>query len=201
MRTGTANPPLHCGAAPAWLFARMARLAREMTILMVDEDGTQGSMQRLSDSHWFQAFGCVLGFDWHSSGLITTTCGALKGGLRDVADELGLHGTGGIGNTSRHTSQEIERRASSLHVPPTNLVCAGRMSARVDNTAVQDGYPFYHHVMIFDWGGYRSVIQQGVRDSNPLRDGVARAKLGDRDRKQALRPPALFQEGPQTNGA
>ena len=83
MKTGTANLPLHCGSTPRWLFNRMARLAREIAIIVVDEHGSQGFLKRLADPFWFQAFGCVLGFDWHSSGVTTTVCGALKVGLRD----------------------------------------------------------------------------------------------------------------------
>ena len=67
MRTGTANLPLHYGKAPKWLFQRMAKLAREMTTVIVVEFGSQEMLRRLSDPFWFQSFGCVLGFDWHSS--------------------------------------------------------------------------------------------------------------------------------------
>ena len=81
MKTGTANLPLHYGATPRWLFNRMTRLAREIAIIMVDEHGSQGFLKRLADPFWFQAFGCALGFDWHSSGVTTTVCGALKAGL------------------------------------------------------------------------------------------------------------------------
>ncbi|MCD6520343.1 MAG: DUF763 domain-containing protein [Anaerolineae bacterium] len=165
MKTGTANLPLHYGAAPRWLFERMVRLAREIAIIMVEEYGTQGFLQRLADPFWFQAFGCVLGFDWHSSGLTTTTCGALKEGLRPVARELGLFVAGGKGKTSRRTPQEIEAFAPFLQISPEPLVYASKMAAKVDNTAVQDGYQLYHHVLVFDRDGHWAVIQQGM---NPL---------------------------------
>src|SRR3954453_1812586 len=103
MRTGTADLPLHGGRAPKWLFERMVLLAREMSVAVVEEEGTPGLLRRLSDPVWFQAFGCVLGFDWHSSGLTTTACGALKEGLRGTERELGIHVAGGKGATSRKT--------------------------------------------------------------------------------------------------
>lgn len=166
MKTGTANLPLHSGAAPRWLFQRMVRLAREIALCMVDEYGTRGFLQRLADPFWFQAFGCVLGFDWHSSGLTTTTCGAVKVALGDVGDELGLYAAGGKGNTSRRTPQEIEALAPKLLFSPATLVYASKMSAKVDNTAVQDGYQLYHHAMFFDRNGHWAVVQQGMNDAN-----------------------------------
>ena len=81
-RTGTADLPLHTGKAPAWLFGRMTKLAREVVVYMASELGTDEILRRLSDPHWFQAFACVLGFDWHSSGVTTTATGALKMGVR-----------------------------------------------------------------------------------------------------------------------
>ena len=35
-------------------------------------------MKKLSKPLWFQAFGCALGFDWHSSGLTTLVTAVLK---------------------------------------------------------------------------------------------------------------------------
>lgn len=166
MRTGTANLPLHTGAAPRWLFTRMVRLAREIALIMVDEYGTPGLLARLADPHWFQAFGCVLGFDWHSSGLTTTTCGALKVGLSEVGDEVGLYAAGGKGNTSRQTPQEITDHAERIGFTPDALIYASKMAAKVDNTAVQDGYQLYHHVMFFDRVGRWAVVQQGMNEAN-----------------------------------
>ena len=82
--TGFASLPLHGGKAPAWLFGRMVRLSREIVIYLASEHGTRDVLRRLSDPFWFQAFGCVLGFDWHSSGVTTTVCGAVKEGLKDI---------------------------------------------------------------------------------------------------------------------
>ncbi len=97
MRTGVANLPLHSGKAPAWLFQRMVKLSREIITLMVYEFGTRETLKKFSDPYWFQALGCVLGFDWHSSGVTTTVCGAVKEGLRGLQSELKLVVAGGNG--------------------------------------------------------------------------------------------------------
>lgn len=165
-KTGTTELPLHYGKAPRWLFQRMALLGREISLAIVTEFGTEELMRRFADPFWFQSFGCVLGFDWHSSGLTTTVCGALKVGLKDVQNELGLYIAGGKGGTSRQTPQEIEAQGPNLQVDPATLVYASRMSAKVDNTALQDGYQIYHHAFIFDRGGHWTVVQQGMNVEN-----------------------------------
>src|SRR5437016_502553 len=95
MKTGIAHLPLHGGKAPPWLFNRMVKLAGEISYILIKEYGTQEFMRRLSDPYWFQAFGCVLGFDWHSSGVTTTVCGALKEGLKETSQELVIFVCGG----------------------------------------------------------------------------------------------------------
>ena len=94
-RTGIANLPLHYGKVPPWLFGRMCQLAREITIVTVTEFGTGEMLHRLSDPYWFQALGCILGYDWHSSGVTTTVCGALKEGLRGPGRGIADRGPGG----------------------------------------------------------------------------------------------------------
>ena len=164
MRTGTANLPLHYGRAPRWLFSRMRELARQITILMVDEFGTVGFMERLSDPFWFQALGALLGYDWHSSGLTTVTGAALKEGIHGLEKDLGLFIAGGKGRASRRTPQEIVEWSPELQVDPAELVHASRMSAKVDSAALQDGYQIYHHLFVFDREGRWAVIQQGMNE-------------------------------------
>lgn len=168
MKTGTANLPLHSGKAPAWLFGRMVELAGCMAEMIVAEFGPETLLQRLADPRWFQAFGCVLGFDWHSSGLTTTACGALKEGVKGKQKELGLFIAGGKGAASRKTPDEIRALCErySCRAPAEELVRASRLSAKVDNTALQDGYQLYHHVFFFTPSGAWSVIQQGMNDIN-----------------------------------
>ncbi|MFQ6015264.1 MAG: DUF763 domain-containing protein [Anaerolineae bacterium] len=162
MRTGIASLPLHYGKTPPWLFKRMSRLARQIAIVMVEEFGTTEMLSRLADPFWFQALGCVLGFDWHSSGLTTTTCAALKEGLKGLQNELGLYVAGGKGATSRRTPAEVEAQGENLSVDPAGLVYASRMAAKVDSAALQDGYQIYHHTFLFDREGHWCVVQQGM---------------------------------------
>src|SRR3972149_4450404 len=118
----------------------MARMARHILIFMVKGLGPGATLAKLSDPFWFQALGCVLGFDWHSSGLTTTTCGALKEALRADSEELGLVVAGGKGATSRKTPQEIEAQAPEFGLDAAELARASRLAAQVDNAGVQDGY-------------------------------------------------------------
>ena len=164
MRTGTARLPLHYGKAPAWLFKRMRTLAREITLFIIDSYGAEEMLRRLSDPFWFQALGCVLGFDWHSSGVTTTVCGALKEGLRGMEPELGFYIAGGKGKTSRKTPLEIENFCSQKSLDGDTLIYASRMSAKVDNTAVQDGYQIYQHSFFFTDKGSWAVVQQGMNE-------------------------------------
>ncbi|MFQ6084562.1 MAG: DUF763 domain-containing protein [Candidatus Aminicenantia bacterium] len=164
MKTGIANLPLHYGKAPRWLFDRMKGLAREITLVIATEFGTRELLIKLSDPFWFQAFGCVLGFDWHSSGLTTTVCGALKEGIKGLEKELGLFVAGGKGATSRKTPLEIENFGSFLSINPENLIYASKMAAKVDSAALQDGYHLYHHCFIFTKDGLWSVVQQGMNE-------------------------------------
>jgi hypothetical protein len=123
-------------------------------------------LSRLSDPFWFQAFGCVLGFDWHSSGVTTTVCGALKEGFRGVERELGFYVAGGKGRTSRKTPQEIEEICHQRSIDGVPLIYASRMSAKVDSAAVQDGYQIYQHTFFFTGNGFWAVVQQGMNEEN-----------------------------------
>jgi hypothetical protein len=146
----------------------MTQLAAEVVELVVLEEGVDGFFGRLSDPHWFQAFGCVLGFDWHSSGLTTTTCGAIKEGLRGREEELGLFAAGGKGNASRRTPDEIVAWCEKTGSDAEPLVAASRTSAKVDSAAVQDGYQIYHHAFFFDRCGAWAVVQQGMNDASGM---------------------------------
>jgi uncharacterized protein len=165
-RTGIANLPLHGGKAPRWLFDRMVKLAREITIVIVTDYGADEMLRRLSDPHWFQAFGCVLGFDWHSSGVTTTLCGALKEGIRGIERDLGFYVAGGKGRTSRKTPDELRQWGQLISIDAAPLVYASKMAAKVDSAAVQDGYQLYHHTFLFTGAGSWGVVQQGMNDAN-----------------------------------
>jgi uncharacterized protein len=165
-QTGIANLPLHGGKAPPWLFQRMVRLGREIVRLIVEDQGPRELLTRISDPYWFQSLGCVLGFDWHSSGVTTTVCGALKEGLRGMERELGLVIAGGKGATSRKTPAEIVAAGErySLARDPKELVQLSRLTAKIDNNAVQDGFQLYHHNFFFTLDGAWAVVQQGMSD-------------------------------------
>jgi hypothetical protein len=165
MKTGIAELPLHQGKAPRWLFARMAKLSRAIIEAIVLECGTHEFLCRISDPYWFQALGSILGFDWHSSGVTTTVCGAMKEGTKDIAHDLGIYFCGGKGGRSRTTPQEISSHAEHISVDPAPLIYSSKIAAKVDNTCVQDGYTLYHHMFVFTKSGQWSVIQQGM---NPL---------------------------------
>ena len=166
MRTGIAHLPLHYGKAPSWLFQRMKSLSREITLFIIDVYGAEEMLSRLSDPFWFQAFGCVLGFDWHSSGVTTTVCGALKEGIRGMEQELGFYIAGGKGRASRKTPQEIEEICDRRSIDGTPLIYASRMSAKVDSAAVQDGYQIYHHCFFLTDKGSWAVVQQGMNEES-----------------------------------
>jgi hypothetical protein len=148
----------------------MKRLAPEIVEAIVLEHGRRAFLERLSDPFWFQAFGCVLGFDWHSSGVTTTVCGALKEGLAPRAAELGLYVAGGKGKTSRQTPNELQEIGARLGMDGARLAYNSRMAAKVDSAAVQDGFGIYHHSFFLSSDGEWAVVQQGMRED----DGTAR---------------------------
>ncbi|MEM2921497.1 MAG: DUF763 domain-containing protein, partial [Candidatus Bathyarchaeia archaeon] len=160
LRTGAVSLPLHSGSCPRWLFPRMVKLSREIARAIIYELSPTVFLERLSDPYFFQALGCVVGFDWHSSGLTTTVCAALKEALNK--DELGVKVAGGKGAASRYTLQEIRSLSES---ETEEIVYASRISAKVDNALVQDNYHLYHHAIAFSDDGSWTVIQQGL---NPV---------------------------------
>ncbi len=157
---------LHVGAVPRWLFERMVRLARAVVCALVEDAGPEGVLRRLCDPFWFQAFGCVLGFDWHSSGLTTTVCAALKEGLRGLEADVGILVAGGKGVASRRTPEELRAYGDRTGLDADRLVYASRLSAKVDNHAVQDGYQLYHHTFFATRNGAWAVVQQGMREQD-----------------------------------
>jgi hypothetical protein len=166
-RTGLANLPLHTGKAPFWLFRRMVKLAGVISELIVDEYNQKELLNRISNPYWFQAFSCVIGFDWHSSGTTTTSCGALKESLKDK--NLGIFIAGGKGNASRKTPTDIDKFGDSVNINSLKiekLKYCSRMSAKVDNSLVQDSYQLYHHCFFFTEKSEWAVVQQGINQAN-----------------------------------
>ena len=167
MRTGIATVPLDYGRCPPWLFLRMKKLGRAIAETIVEEFGAEEFLRRLSDPIWFQSLGCVLGFDWNSSGLTTTVLGALKVALFDIQDSLGVYVCGGKGKTSRKTPEEINTYGISRGFQFSDkLIYASKTAAKVDSALIQGGYQIYHHNFLFTKNGNWTVIQQGMNTQN-----------------------------------
>jgi len=169
-RSGIADLPLHGGRVPQWLAERMTRLGTAITETIVHDYGASAFLSRLSDPFWFQALGAVMGMDWHSSGITTSVMGALKRGLAPRADELGIYICGGRGKFSRNTPHELRAIAERRGFDGEALVRTSRLTARVDNNAIADGFQIYLHSFIVTAQGEWAVVQQGLND----RSGMAR---------------------------
>src|SRR5687767_11461683 len=169
-RSGVADLPLHGGRVPKWLAERMTKLGTAITETIVHDYGTSAFLSRLSDPFWFQALGAVMGMDWHSSGITTSVMGALKRGLAPKADELGLYICGGRGRFSRNTPSELRLLGDRRGFDGEALVRTSRLTARIDNNAIADGFQIYLHNFVLAADGEWAVVQQGLND----RSGLAR---------------------------
>ena len=153
---------------PPWLSDRMTKLGTAIAENIIYHYGTSELLTRLSDPFWFQAFGTVMGMDWHSSGITTSVVGALKRGLNPRAHELGIHVCGGRGKQSRKTPAELRAVAEMSGLPGDTLVRTSRLTAKIDNNAIGDGYQLYLHTFIVSDGGEWAVVQQGMNAGNRL---------------------------------
>jgi hypothetical protein len=163
-RSGIADLPLHAGRVPQWLAERMTKLGTAITETIVHDYGTSAFLSRLSDPFWFQALGAVMGMDWHSSGITTSVMGALKRGLGPRADELGIYICGGRGRFSRNTPHELRLIADRRGFDGEAMVRTSRLTARVDNNAIADGFQIYLHSFVVTSNGEWAVVQQGLND-------------------------------------
>ena len=164
MKRAVTTLPLHHGRAPRWLFDKMTRLSAAIVSLILIEFGPRELLRRLADPIWFQAFGCVVGFDWHSSGLTTTLCGAIKDGLKSNAADLPIAVCGGKAARSRRTPEELTAYGDNWGIDASRFVSLSRLVAKIDNSLVQDGYNIYHHTFILTKEGDWAVIQQGMNE-------------------------------------
>jgi hypothetical protein len=130
--------------------------------------GRPALLSRLSDPFWFQALGSVMGMDWHSSGITTSVMGALKRGLTPRAHELGVYICGGRGRQSRNTPGELRSIAERISLDGEALVRTSRLTARVDNNAVADGFQIYLHSFVLTSDGDWAVVQQGMNEASRL---------------------------------
>lgn len=167
-RSGGADLPLHGGRVPDWLAQRMTALGTAITEAIIHDYGTSAFLSRLSDPFWFQALGAVMGMDWHSSGVTTSVMGALKRGLAPRANELGIYICGGRGRFSRNTPSELRSIAYLRGFDGEELVRTSRLTARIDNNAIADGFQIYLHSFILTAGGEWAVVQQGLNDATGM---------------------------------
>ncbi|HKG97898.1 MAG TPA: DUF763 domain-containing protein [Pyrinomonadaceae bacterium] len=167
-RSGIADLPLHGGRVPPWLAERMTKMGSAIAETIIHDYGVSAFLSRLSDPFWFQAFGAVMGMDWHSSGITTSVMGALKRGLAPKANELGLYICGGRGRFARNTPNELRSVAEKRGFDGEALVRTSRLTARVDNNAIADGFQIYLHSFVLTSQGEWAVVQQGLNERNGL---------------------------------
>lgn len=161
-RSGSADLPLHYGHVPLWLAERMGRLGLAIAEAIISEFGKAEFLRRLSDPFWFQSLGCVMGMDWHSSGITTSVMGALKRTINPLSRQLGIYICGGKGKSSRQTPEELVLVGERTGLDGDYLARCSRLSAKVDNTAIQDGFQLYMHNFIVNDDGHWTVVQQGM---------------------------------------
>ena len=167
-RSGFADLPLHNGRVPPWLAQRMEKLGSAIVESVVHAYGTSAFLSRLSDPFWFQALGSVMGMDWHSSGITTSVMAALKRGLNPRSRELGIYICGGRGKQSRRTPDELRDRAEQHSLDGSALVRASRLTAKIDNNAISDGFQIYLHNFVLTASGEWAVVQQGMNAGTGL---------------------------------
>jgi hypothetical protein len=168
MSRSYADMPLHYGQVPPWLYQRMSKLGVAIVEAIAMEYGRGAVLQRLSDPFWFQALGCVLGMDWHSSGITTSVMGALKRSVNDRSKDLGIYICGGKGKYSKETPAELMRIAENTGLNGDLLVRSSKLSAKVDNTAIQDGFQLYLHSFVLTTDGEWAVVQQGMNGTTGM---------------------------------
>ena len=167
-RSGSADLPLHSGYVPQWLYQRMAKLGFAITEAIISEYGAKEFLSRMSDPFWFQSFGAVMGMDWHSSGITTSVMGSLKRAVNPHSKELGIYICGGKGKFSKDAPKELLLVGEQTGLNGDELVRFSKLSAKVDNTAVQDGFQLYIHNFIVSNEGDWTVVQQGMREGDSM---------------------------------
>lgn len=168
IRSGSADLPLHNGYVPDWLYQRMAKLGFAITEAIITEYGKEEFLRRMSDPFWFQSLGAVMGMDWHSSGITTSVLGALRRAINPHSKDLGIYFCGGKGKFSKQTPHELTAIADKTGMNGTDLVRSSKLTAKVDNNAVQDGFQLYLHSFILCDTGQWTVVQQGMREGDAM---------------------------------
>ena len=168
IRSGSADLPLHNSYVSDWLYQRMAKLGFAITEAIITEYGKEEFLRRMSDPFWFQSLGAVMGMDWHSSGITTSVLGALRRAINPHSKDLGIYFCGGKGKFSKQTPHELTAIADKTGMNGTDLVRSSKLTAKVDNNAVQDGFQLYLHSFILCDTGQWTVVQQGMREGDAM---------------------------------
>lgn len=161
--SGSADLSLYSGKIPTWLFQRMVDLAGPMVESLLLIHGKKALLERMADPFWFQSFGAVIGMDWNSSGVTTAVLEALKQALNPRSCELGIFVCGGKGIAMRETGSQIRLLGDRWGIEAEKLARASKLTARVDQVAVQDGYNLYLHAFLLTNEGDWTVVQQGMK--------------------------------------
>ncbi|MGV3631003.1 MAG: DUF763 domain-containing protein [Bacteroidota bacterium] len=163
-----ADLPLHYGKVPPWLAQRMSLLGGAIVESIVLEYGKSAVLTRLSDPFWFQSLGCVMGMDWHSSGITTSVMGALKRAVNPKFNELGIYICGGKGRHSKETPNDLIALSNKTGLNGSELVRSSKLTAKVDNNLIQDGFQIYLHSFVVTTEGEWAVVQQGMNDATGM---------------------------------
>lgn len=188
-RSGSADLPLHYGHVPMWLAERMSKLGFAIVETIAMEFGTSEVISKLANPFWFQSFGAVMGMDWHSSGITTSVLGALKKSVNPHSKELGIYICGGKGKHSMQTPRELLWVGERTGLDGNMLSNCSKLTAKVDNTAIQDGFQLYQHNFIVDSQGQWCVIQQGM---NPMSKTARRYHWQSENLKSFVNEPHTF---------
>lgn len=186
---GIATFTLDYGKCPKWLFDRMVLLSKRVIYAIIQEEGSDEFIKRISDPVWFQSLGTVLAFDWNASGLTTILTAALKEAIRGSERDLGIFICGGKGKTSLKTPEQIINWAERIAMPEDSanaLVYNSKMAAKVDSSLVQDGFQIYHHSFFFSKHGAWTVVQQGM---NVQEQSARRYHWYSKDLKDLIQEP------------
>jgi hypothetical protein len=162
INAGSIGMPLHFGKVPNFLSDRMGKMGDAIIESIVDNYGVSEVLTRMSDPNWFQAFGAVTGMHWNSSGVTAVLLGALKKRINPKAHELGLYILGGKGKAAYGTEKQIDRVADKHNLPGTELAKSSRLTRRIDNNAIQDGFDLYQQYFILSKDGEWTGITQGM---------------------------------------
>lgn len=188
-RSGSADLPLHYGYVPSWLAERMAKLGLAVFEAIAVEFGTSEIISKMSNPFWFQSLGAVMGMDWHSSGITTSVMGALKKSVNPHSKELGIYICGGKGKHSLQTPKELLYVGERTGLDGMALGNHSKLTAKVDNTAIQDGFQLYQHSFIVSHTGAWAVVQQGM---NPVSKKARRYHWHSKDLQSFVNEPHTF---------